>query len=89
MSYNISRTVGLDFDEAVSRTVEELKKEGFGVLTDIDFKSVLKEKLEVRRHRSGVCDERCGKRGPRGDRSAGPRETLKSHRRSLRHGRDL
>ncbi len=47
MSYHISRTVDLDFDEAVSRMVEELKKEGFGVLTDIDFKAVLKEKLDV------------------------------------------
>ena len=47
MSYYISKTVDLDFDEAVSRTVAELKKEGFGVLTDIDFKAVLKEKLDV------------------------------------------
>lgn len=47
MSYHISRTVDLDFDEAVSRMVEELKNEGFGVLTDIDFKAVLKEKLDV------------------------------------------
>ena len=47
MSYHISRTVDLDFDEAVSRTIEELKKEGFGVLTDVDFKAVFKEKLDV------------------------------------------
>ena len=47
MSYHISKTVDLDFDEAVSRTIEELGKEGFGVLTDIDFKTVLKEKLDV------------------------------------------
>ena len=47
MSYHLSRTVDLDFDEAVSRTIEELKKEGFGVLTDVDFKAVFKEKLDV------------------------------------------
>jgi uncharacterized protein (DUF302 family) len=47
MSYHISRTVGFSFDEAVSRTIEELKKEGFGVLTDIDVKAVLKSKLNV------------------------------------------
>ena len=47
MSYHISRTVDLDFDEAVLRTTEELKKEGFGVLTDVDFMAVFKEKLEV------------------------------------------
>lgn len=47
MSYYISRTVDLPFDRAVERTVEELKKEGFGVLTDIDVRTVLKEKLDV------------------------------------------
>jgi len=47
MSYHISRTVDLGFEDAVSRTVEELKKQGFGVLTDIDVKAVLKEKLGV------------------------------------------
>jgi len=47
MIYHISKTVDLDFDEAVSKTIEKLKKEGFGVLTDIDFKAVLKEKLDV------------------------------------------
>ena len=47
MSYHISKTVDLTFDEAVSRTIEELGKEGFGVLTDIDFKAVLKKKLDV------------------------------------------
>jgi uncharacterized protein (DUF302 family) len=47
MSYHISKTVDLDFEEAVSRTIEELGKEGFGVLTDIDVKAVLKKKLDV------------------------------------------
>jgi len=47
MSYHISKTVDYSFDEAVSRTIEELKKEGFGILADIDMKAVLKKKLEV------------------------------------------
>ena len=47
MSYHISKTVDHSFDEAVSRTIEELKKEGFGILADIDMKAVLKKKLEV------------------------------------------
>lgn len=47
MSYHISKTVDLSFDDAVSKTVEELKKEGFGVLTDIDVKAVLKKKIDV------------------------------------------
>lgn len=47
MSYYISKTVDCSFDDAVSKTIEELKKEGFGVLTDIDVKAVLKNKLDV------------------------------------------
>ncbi len=47
MSYHISKRVGLGFDEAVSKTIEELGKQGFGVLTDIDVKAVLKKKLDV------------------------------------------
>jgi uncharacterized protein (DUF302 family) len=47
MSYHISKVVDLDFDEAVSKTIEELKKEGFGVLTDIDVKETLKKKIDV------------------------------------------
>jgi uncharacterized protein (DUF302 family) len=42
-------TVCLDttFEEAEERVVAELKKEGFGVLTEIDVKSTLKQKLDV------------------------------------------
>ena len=47
MSYHISKIVDLSFDEAVSKTIEELKKEGFGVLTDVDVKAVLKKKIDV------------------------------------------
>jgi uncharacterized protein (DUF302 family) len=47
MSYHISKTLDLSFDDAVSKTIDELKKEGFGVLTDIDVKAVLKKKLDV------------------------------------------
>ena len=47
MSYHISKTVELPFGDAFSRTIEELKKEGFGVLTDIDVKETMKKKLDV------------------------------------------
>ena len=36
-----------DYESALERVTEELKKEGFGVLTEIDVKATLKEKLDV------------------------------------------
>lgn len=45
MSYYIAKTLPLDFDEAISRVSAALKKEGFGVLTDIDVQATLKTKL--------------------------------------------
>ena len=37
----------MPFDKAVEKVTEELKKEGFGVLTTIDVKETLKKKLDV------------------------------------------
>ncbi len=47
MSYSISTEVDLSYDEALEKVTEELQKEGFGVLTEIDVKKTLKEKLDV------------------------------------------
>ncbi|MGB6063415.1 MAG: DUF302 domain-containing protein [Desulfomonilaceae bacterium] len=47
MSYYISKTVTLAFEEAVSRVTDQLKKEGFGILTEIDVSQTLKKKLDV------------------------------------------
>ena len=47
MSYYISRTIESGFDGAVTRVVDALKREGFGILTDIDVASTMKQKLGV------------------------------------------
>ena len=43
--YVFGKTVGLGFDEAITRVTDALAKEGFGVLTEIDVAATLKKKL--------------------------------------------
>jgi uncharacterized protein (DUF302 family) len=47
MSYYITVNSGLPFQEAIDKVTEELKNEGFGVITTIDVKNTLKEKIDV------------------------------------------
>lgn len=47
MEYHFSKKVPLSFGQAIDRVTEELKKEGFGVITTIDVKDTLKKKLDV------------------------------------------
>ncbi|HTN09246.1 DUF302 domain-containing protein [Agriterribacter sp.] len=59
MSYYFSKTVRDDFDTAIYNVTEALKKEGFGILTEIDVKETLKKKLDVdfRRYKIlGACN---------------------------------
>lgn len=46
-NYGFSKVVNLGYNEAIEKVTEELKKEGFGVLTEIDVKETLKKKLDV------------------------------------------
>jgi len=47
--YGFSVTVSDKFDDAITRVTEELQKEGFGVLTEINVQATLKKKLDVDR----------------------------------------
>jgi uncharacterized protein (DUF302 family) len=47
MSYYFNKTLKGNFEEVISRVTDELKKEGFGILTEIDVKETLKKKLDV------------------------------------------
>ena len=59
MQYSFNKILDISFDDAVNRAIDELKKEGFGVLTDIDVQTTLKNKLDVdfRKYRIlGACN---------------------------------
>lgn len=59
MKYYFEKTLNCSFEEAVKRVTEELKKEGFGVLSEINIHEKLKEKLGVdfRKYRIlGACN---------------------------------
>ncbi len=47
MDYGFTKTVNKPYEETLSKVTEELKKEGFGVLTSIDVKDTLKKKIDV------------------------------------------
>jgi len=47
MNYGISKTLDISYEQAIEKVTEELKKQGFGILTTIDVKETLKKKLDV------------------------------------------
>ena len=59
MQYSFNKILEMSFNDAVNRVTDELKKEGFGVLTDIDVQMTFKQKLDVdfRKYRIlGACN---------------------------------
>ena len=47
MDYGFSKNTDMLYEKAVEKVTDELKKEGFGVLTSIDVKDTLKKKIDV------------------------------------------
>ncbi len=58
-SYGITTRVGLSYEETVQKVRDALQEEGFGVLTEIDVRRTLKEKLGIEGHKYvilGACN---------------------------------
>lgn len=47
INYGFSKTVDLPYEKAIEKATAGLKEEGFGILTEIDVKATLKEKLDI------------------------------------------
>lgn len=47
MNYYFTKTINSTFKDAIQKVTDELKKEGFRILTEIDVKETLKKKLDV------------------------------------------
>ncbi len=61
MPYYFAKTLTAAFDDAVQRTIDALKSEGFGIITEIDVKDTFKKKIgvEFRNYRIlGACNPR-------------------------------
>jgi uncharacterized protein (DUF302 family) len=59
MEYYFNKTIHASFDEAVQKTVDALKTEGFGIISEINMDEKFKEKLGVtfKRYRIlGACN---------------------------------
>lgn len=59
MQYYMEKALSMSFERALERVKEELQKEGFGVLTEIDVRETMKKKLgvELRNYRIlGACN---------------------------------
>lgn len=63
MNYHFSKTIVSSIEKAVEKVTTELKKEGFGILMDIDIKKTFKEKIDIdfRPYRIlGTCNPKIG-----------------------------
>ena len=47
MDYYFTKTIATSFDEAIQRTTDALKTEGFGIISEINMHDKFKEKLGI------------------------------------------
>ena len=61
MEYCFSKRISLPFDSAVEKTAQELKKQGFGIVTEINMREIFRKKLDADFRRYiilGACNPR-------------------------------
>jgi uncharacterized protein (DUF302 family) len=83
--YAIGATVALDYACAVDRVKEELGREGFGVLTEIDVTATMKKKLDVDFRPYvilGACNPPLAYSRSKRRRSDGPGRSIEADRKS-------
>ena len=59
MKYYFDTSLRREFDDVLVNVTEELKKEGFGIITEIDIAETMKKKLDVDMHKYkilGACN---------------------------------
>lgn len=47
MAYYFAKTLSVPFEDAIVRTIDALKREGFGLISDIDVRDAFKKKINV------------------------------------------
>lgn len=47
MNYYFNKTIAADFESVKKKVIDELSKEGFGILTEIDVQDTFKNKLDI------------------------------------------
>ncbi len=55
-NYGFIKEVDISFEDTIKKITEELKKEGFGILTKINLKEKFKEKMNYPGLKSGVSN---------------------------------
>ena len=54
MSYHLSKKISASFKQVIEKVTDELKKEGFGIITSIDLKETFRKKINEDAHQQFI-----------------------------------